>query len=68
MSADVQRYASELRADPALAERILREFPPVPEPERVLIRTDEVSVDAAIVRALALAVNGVESRIELTNP
>lgn len=64
-ASEVARLESELAADPALAVRILRELPSVRAPERVLIRCDAASVDAAIARALALAVDGIESRIEL---
>ena len=64
----VRRYGRELLADPALCERILRELPPASaEPERVLIKTDAGSVDSAIYKALALAVQGIESQIEFTN-
>jgi hypothetical protein len=57
---------TELQANPALCERalaVVRE--PVPEPKRALIRTDSESVDLALARALALAVNGAACRVEL---
>jgi hypothetical protein len=66
MSADVVRYERELAQDRELVERILATLPPAPAAlERVLIRTDRASVDGAITRALALAVMGTETRIEL---
>jgi len=61
----VFRFETELQQDPALVERILETLPPVIKPERVIIRSDTVSVDSAIARALALAVVGVEAKIEL---
>lgn len=63
---DVARYERELLQNPALAESTLRELPPGEEPKRVTIRTDPHSLDVAIIKALALAVQGVEARIELT--
>jgi hypothetical protein len=63
----VRRFERELSQDPALVERVLQTLSPVPaERERVTVRTDRASVDAAITRALALAVMGIEARIELT--
>jgi len=46
-------------------EAILATLSMVPEPERVLIRTDAASVDLAIARALALTGAGVICRLEL---
>lgn len=66
MDADVARFARDLMADRALCERVLQTLPAVPVRERLTVRTDRASVDAAITRALALAVMGVEARIELT--
>lgn len=60
-------FEHELLADPALVARIVAEFPAVEEPEVVIIRTDTAGVDTAIVKSLALAVAGVEARIELIN-
>jgi len=37
-----------------------------PEPERIIVRCDRASVEAAIARALALGVLGIEARLELT--
>jgi len=61
----LSRLRSELAASPALVQRILAELPPVEVSEVVVIRCDPVSVDIAIARTLALAVNGIEARIEL---
>jgi len=64
---DLLRYDRELHADSALVERILQKLPPAPAAsERVVVKTDTASVDAAICKALALAVEGIEPRIELT--
>jgi hypothetical protein len=63
----VTRFERELAQDRELVERILASFPAVPEPKLVIIKTDRTSVDAAIARALVLAMNGIESRIEFTN-
>jgi hypothetical protein len=66
MSADVARFEPELLQDSELVEHILRLLLPAPASgERVLIKADAASVDAAICKALVLAVEGVESRIEL---
>jgi hypothetical protein len=43
-------------------EEIVRHWP-----DLVVIRTDTVSVDAAIVRALALAVEGTMCQVEVIN-
>ena len=61
----LQRFERELAVDPELAEHILRELPGLEEPERVVILCDRASADVAIARALALAVQGVEARIQL---
>lgn len=64
--AQLAHFQRELRDDPALVGRILASLPPVPSaPQGIIVRTDTVSVDAAICRALALAVEGIEVRIEL---
>jgi len=58
----------EFQANPALCERALAVLgEAAPEPEPVLIRTDAESVDLALARALALAVNGAVCRVELTH-
>jgi hypothetical protein len=63
---DVARFERELAQDSQLVERILPSLPPAPaQPERVIIRSHAVSVDAAICKALALAVVGVEAQIGL---
>jgi hypothetical protein len=62
---NAEEYERDLLQDPALVERILREFAAVGEGERVIIRTDLASVHAAIARALALAVAGIKAGIEL---
>jgi hypothetical protein len=62
----VFRFERELAADPALVERIFETLPPVEEVKHVLIKTDSVSVDSTICKALALAVLGIEARLELT--
>ncbi|HLH44042.1 MAG TPA: hypothetical protein VKV74_13730 [Bryobacteraceae bacterium] len=41
---------------------------PPAEPRLVVIRCDEASVDAALCRALVLAVQGVAATLELTEP
>jgi hypothetical protein len=61
----LREFRAALKRDPALCARILASFPAVPQSERVTIRTDRASVDAAISKALALGVEGVETRIEL---
>jgi len=62
---NAKEYERDLLQDQAVVERILREFAAVDEGQRVIIRSDLASVDAAITRALALAVAGIEARIEL---
>jgi hypothetical protein len=64
--ADVARFQRELAENPELVARILLELPQVPEREFAIIKTDRESVDAAICKALALAVLGSEARLELT--
>ena len=65
--AQVSSFERVLCNAPALVERILAELPAVPTaPERVVIKADVVSVDSAICKALALAVLGIEARLELT--
>ncbi len=59
-------FRGEFQANPALCERALAVLGE-PEPERVIIRTDAESVDLALARALALAVNGAVCRVELTH-
>lgn len=59
-----------LVACPALADVILsipEQFPAVPPRPKAVIRTDTASVDLALARAAALAVAGIEPRIEITN-
>lgn len=75
MTAFLARLEAELRNDPALAaevDLILSRpdvFPPLrPKPKLVPIRCDEVSVHRAIARAARLAVNGIESQINLVTP
>jgi hypothetical protein len=64
-SAQLRHFRAEFQANPALCERALAVLgEPAPEPERVLIRTDAESVDLALARALALAVNGTVCRVE----
>lgn len=63
---ELRTFERELAADPALLEEMLRRLPPVKQAEHVTIRCDQASVDAAICRALALAVEGVEAKLELT--
>jgi hypothetical protein len=55
------RYFDELLANPDLVDLILARLDvfPLADQERVDINTDAVSVDAALARALALAVGGV---------
>jgi hypothetical protein len=68
MPSEPHRFERGLMGDPALVERVLARrdpFPPLAGGERILIRCDAASVDRAIARALALAVEGVEARIEL---
>lgn len=66
MTADLDRIGRELEQDPALTERILREFPAAPiEPEPVTIRVNRADVDRGICRALAWAVRGVAAKVEL---
>ena len=65
--AQLRNFRAGLQAKPPLYERalaLLGDDPP-PDGERVLIRTDRQSVDLALVRALALAVDGVTCRMEL---
>lgn len=62
----LRRFDGALGNDPRLVERIMDEFPAVEEPERVIVRTDAASADTAIARALELAVEGIETRLELT--
>ncbi len=63
---ELRNFERELVRNPELVERTLETLPPAPAaPERVLIKADTASVDAAMARALALAVAGVEARIEL---
>jgi hypothetical protein len=68
----LSRFERELIADPELVEVILSRSdvfpPPPPEPKPIPIRCDEQSVDRAIARGAVVAVNGIESRIELVNP
>ncbi|MGA2631355.1 MAG: hypothetical protein ABSG54_14245 [Terriglobia bacterium] len=51
----LREFRAQLQANPALAVEALQTFPPVPEPETVLIRCDAAHVDKAIARAVALA-------------
>lgn len=52
--------------DPVLCGRILSALgEPAPEPDPVIIRTDEESVDLAVARALALATIGILAKVEL---
>jgi hypothetical protein len=63
--ARLRELRADLGRDPAVVEAILATLSMVPEPERVLIRTDAASVDRAIARALALIADGVICRLEL---
>ena len=55
MSGDFARFESELLADPALTDKILRKLPQDRTPECVLIRCDAAYVNKAVCRAIALA-------------
>ena len=66
VTAPMRRFQTELEHEPELDSRILRKFPPAPELKHVTIRTDSASVDNAVCKALALAVMGIEARVELT--
>jgi hypothetical protein len=58
---------SEFLSAPAMCERALIALgEPPPQLQRVCIRTDSESIDVALARALALAVDGVSARVELT--
>jgi hypothetical protein len=60
-------FRAQFQSDPALCERALALLgQSAPEPEHVVIRTDSESVDLALARALALALNGAVCRMELT--
>jgi hypothetical protein len=66
-ASQLREFRAALQGDRALCERIIATLPPAsPEPEHVIIKTDAASVDAAICKAVALAVEGVEGRLELT--
>jgi hypothetical protein len=62
-------FRARFQRNPALADAVLARpdvFPPAPlELERVLIRTDAVSVNPAIMRALEFAVEGIEAKLHL---
>lgn len=63
----LRELRSELLTATALCERALIALgEPPPRLEQVCIRTDSESVQLALARALALAVDGVFSRVELT--
>jgi hypothetical protein len=63
---ELRNFERELVRSPELVERTLETLPPaLAAPERVFIKADTASVDAAMARVLALAVAGVEARIEL---
>jgi hypothetical protein len=53
--AQLRDLRAQFQSNPALAAEVLQTFPPVPEPETVLIRCDAAHVDKAIARAVALA-------------
>lgn len=61
----LRQFERALLANPGLADTVIGELPGVVEQEHIVIRTDAVSTDAAICRALALAVEGIEAQIEL---
>jgi hypothetical protein len=65
MGTDFSRYEDELRADPALVDRLVEIPRARQESERFLIRTDVANVDRAIARAMVLAVEGIRCRIEV---
>jgi hypothetical protein len=60
------RFERELAENPKLVDRVLTELPAVEGREVVTIRCDAASIDAAVARALALAVRGIESHLELS--
>lgn len=55
-----EQFERALLDDRAMVEQLLRELPPVLEPERITVQDDVVSVDQGIARAAALALLGVE--------
>lgn len=69
MSGGSYRVERELASDPTLIEAIMSRpevFPPMQaQPELVLIRADEASVEIALARALAVAVSAAETRLKL---
>ena len=66
--AQLRELRGEFQATPALCEWVLSVLgEPAREPDRVIIRTDAESVDLALARALALALNGAVCRMELTH-